>query len=165
MRSRKGWILAPPLPITEVHCMHLSSPALALPSHQVLHHCFMPWLSIYTSYLLLFSGSLLKLVGPTVYSFYIGSIGLSAFCSPSLAGNLGAMTTFTALVGTELRDQTGSYSLSSRWLRISFFLQCVSFFHWKECWRSWDNSDSPYPAAKTKQNKNTKLSMLSNQFP
>jgi len=26
--------------------MHLSSPGLALPSHQVLNHCFRPWLSI-----------------------------------------------------------------------------------------------------------------------
>ena len=32
--------------ITQVHCMHLSCPGLALPSHQVLHHCFRPWLSI-----------------------------------------------------------------------------------------------------------------------
>ena len=46
MRSGKGWILAPALPITQVHCIHLSSPGLALPSHQVLHHCFRPWLSI-----------------------------------------------------------------------------------------------------------------------
>jgi len=28
--------------ITQVHCMHLSSPGLALPSHQVLNHCFRP---------------------------------------------------------------------------------------------------------------------------
>ena len=28
--------------ITQVHCMHLSSPGLAPPSHQVLHHCFRP---------------------------------------------------------------------------------------------------------------------------
>jgi len=25
-----------------MHCMHLSSPGLALPSHQVLNHCFRP---------------------------------------------------------------------------------------------------------------------------
>jgi len=31
-----------------VHCMHLSSAGLALPSHQVLNHCFKPWLSIST---------------------------------------------------------------------------------------------------------------------
>jgi len=29
-----------------VHCIHLSSPVLALPSHQVLNHCFRPRLSI-----------------------------------------------------------------------------------------------------------------------
>ena len=46
MRAGKGWILAPPLLITQVHCMHLSSPGLVLPSHQVLHYCFRPWLSI-----------------------------------------------------------------------------------------------------------------------
>jgi len=46
MRSGKGWILAPPLLITQLHCMHLSSPALALPSNQVLNHWFRPWLSI-----------------------------------------------------------------------------------------------------------------------
>ena len=40
MRSGKGWILAPPLPVTQLHCMHLSSPELALPSHQVLNHWF-----------------------------------------------------------------------------------------------------------------------------
>ena len=27
------------LSVTQVHCMHLSSPGLALPSHQVLNHC------------------------------------------------------------------------------------------------------------------------------
>jgi len=32
--------LALPLPVTQVHCMHLISPGWALPSHQVLHHCF-----------------------------------------------------------------------------------------------------------------------------
>ena len=42
MRARKGQIPAPPLLVTEVHCTHLSSPALALPSHQVLNHCFKP---------------------------------------------------------------------------------------------------------------------------
>ena len=31
-----------------MHCMHLSSPGLALPSHQVLNHCFKLWLSITT---------------------------------------------------------------------------------------------------------------------
>ena len=35
-----------PFPITQVHCLHLSSPGLALPSHQVLHHFFRPCLSI-----------------------------------------------------------------------------------------------------------------------
>ena len=28
--------------VTEVHCMHLSSPGLVLPSHQVLNHWFRP---------------------------------------------------------------------------------------------------------------------------
>ena len=46
MRSEKGWILAPPLPVTQVHCMHLSLPGLPLPSHQVLNECLKPWLSI-----------------------------------------------------------------------------------------------------------------------
>ena len=46
MRSGKGCILAAPLPVTQVHCMHLSSPGLALPSHQVLNHCFRLCLSI-----------------------------------------------------------------------------------------------------------------------
>jgi len=40
MRSEKEWILAPLLPVTQVHCMHLSSTGLALPSHQVLNHRF-----------------------------------------------------------------------------------------------------------------------------
>jgi len=31
-----------------LHWMHLSSPGLALPSHQVLNHCFRPWFSIST---------------------------------------------------------------------------------------------------------------------
>ena len=43
MRSGKGWILAPLSLVTEVHCMQLSSPGLALPSDQVLSHCFKPW--------------------------------------------------------------------------------------------------------------------------
>jgi len=30
----------------KVHRMHLSSPGLALPTHQVLNHCFIPRLSI-----------------------------------------------------------------------------------------------------------------------
>ena len=34
--------------ITQLHCMHLSSSGLALPFHQVLHHCFRPSLSIST---------------------------------------------------------------------------------------------------------------------
>jgi len=46
MRSGKGWILAPDLPITPVHCLHLSSPGLALPSYQVLSHWFKLWPSI-----------------------------------------------------------------------------------------------------------------------
>jgi len=49
MRSGKGWILAPPGAVTQEHCMHLSSPGLALPSHQVLNHCFKPWLTISTT--------------------------------------------------------------------------------------------------------------------
>ena len=32
-----------------LHCMHLSSPGLALTSHQVLNHCFRLWLSIATT--------------------------------------------------------------------------------------------------------------------
>ena len=36
MRSGKGWILTPPLPVTQLYCMHLSSTGLVLPSHQVL---------------------------------------------------------------------------------------------------------------------------------
>ena len=40
MRSGKGWFLDPPLPVTQLHCIHLSSPGLTLPSYQVLHHCF-----------------------------------------------------------------------------------------------------------------------------
>ena len=58
-------ILLPPLPTLKwglgrggswlqpfhhsAHCMHLSCPGLALPSPQVLHHCFRPWLSIATT--------------------------------------------------------------------------------------------------------------------
>jgi len=44
MMSGKSWIL----PITQRHCLHLSSPELAPPSCQVLNHCFKPWLSIST---------------------------------------------------------------------------------------------------------------------
>ena len=35
-----------PFLVTQAHCIHLSSSGLALPSHQVLHHCFRLWLSI-----------------------------------------------------------------------------------------------------------------------
>jgi len=49
MKSGKGWILAPPLPVTQLHCMHLSSPGLALHSYQVFNHCFRLWLSISTT--------------------------------------------------------------------------------------------------------------------
>jgi len=45
----EGWILAPALLVTQLHCMHLSSPGLALPSHQVLNHCSRPRLSISTT--------------------------------------------------------------------------------------------------------------------
>ena len=38
MRSGKGWMLVPPLLVIQEHCIHLSSPGLALPSHQVLNH-------------------------------------------------------------------------------------------------------------------------------
>jgi len=41
----KGWILAPLLLVNQEHCLHLCSPGLALPSHQVLNHWFRPWLS------------------------------------------------------------------------------------------------------------------------
>jgi len=37
------------LPVTQLHCIHLSSPGLALPSHQVLNHWFKVWLSISTT--------------------------------------------------------------------------------------------------------------------
>lgn len=47
--SGKEWILAPPLPVTQGHCMHLSSPGLVLPSDQVLNHWFKLWLSISTT--------------------------------------------------------------------------------------------------------------------
>ena len=49
MRSGKGWILATALLVIQLHCMHLSSPGLALPSHQVLNHCFRPRLNISTT--------------------------------------------------------------------------------------------------------------------
>ena len=49
MRSQKGWVLAPSLPATQVHGMHLRSPRLALPSHQLLNQCFKLWLSISTT--------------------------------------------------------------------------------------------------------------------
>jgi len=48
MTSGKGWILTAPLPVTQVHCIHLRSPGLALPSYQVLSHWFGPWFSIST---------------------------------------------------------------------------------------------------------------------
>lgn len=35
-----GWILDPPLPATQMHCIHLNSSGLALPPHQVLNYCF-----------------------------------------------------------------------------------------------------------------------------
>ena len=38
MRSGTRWIVAPALPVTQVHCLHLSFPGLALPSYQVLNH-------------------------------------------------------------------------------------------------------------------------------
>jgi len=37
-------------PITQLYRMHLSSPGLALLSHQMLHHCFRLWLSISTTW-------------------------------------------------------------------------------------------------------------------
>jgi len=40
LKSGKGWILAPSLLVTQTYCMHLSSPGVALPSHQVLNHRF-----------------------------------------------------------------------------------------------------------------------------
>ena len=46
MRSGKGWVLAPPFLVTQVHCMQLSYSGLALPSHQVLNYWFKPWLSV-----------------------------------------------------------------------------------------------------------------------
>jgi len=39
-----------PDPVTQLYCKHLSSPGLALPSYQVLNHCFKPWISITTTY-------------------------------------------------------------------------------------------------------------------
>lgn len=50
MRSGKGCILASPLVVTQMHCMQLSSPGLALSSHQVLNHWFKQWLSICATY-------------------------------------------------------------------------------------------------------------------
>ena len=49
MRSGRGGILVPPLPVTQEHCIHLSSPGLALHSQQVLNHWFRLWLSISTT--------------------------------------------------------------------------------------------------------------------
>jgi len=46
MRSGKGWILAPALLVTQMRCVHPSSPWWALPSYQVLNHWFKLWLSI-----------------------------------------------------------------------------------------------------------------------
>ena len=42
LRRGESW-LHPSIPVTQVHCMHLSSPRLTLPSHQVLSHWFNPW--------------------------------------------------------------------------------------------------------------------------
>lgn len=50
MRSGKWCILASPLVVTQMHCMQLSSPGLALSSHQVLNHWFKQWLSICATY-------------------------------------------------------------------------------------------------------------------
>lgn len=49
MRTGKGWLLALPLAVIQVHCMHLSSLGLALPSHQVPHHFFRLRLGISTA--------------------------------------------------------------------------------------------------------------------
>ena len=43
-------------PVTQVHCLHPSSPRLALPSHQVLNHWFKPWLHISYTTILSFQG-------------------------------------------------------------------------------------------------------------
>ena len=67
MRSGKEWILAPPLPATQVHWMHLRSPGLALPSHQVLNHCFKPWLTKSVTILQNFVSSLLCITVGTYY--------------------------------------------------------------------------------------------------
>lgn len=49
MRSEKWWILAPAVPVIQYTACYLSSPMLALPSHQMLNHCFRPWLGISTT--------------------------------------------------------------------------------------------------------------------
>lgn len=49
MGSGKGWILDPPLPVLQEHCMYLSYPGFALPTHQLLNHWFTPWLSTSTT--------------------------------------------------------------------------------------------------------------------
>ena len=40
---------------TQACCLHLSSPGLSLPSHQVLNHWFRPWLSISATSVILWS--------------------------------------------------------------------------------------------------------------
>ena len=54
--------------ITQVHCMHLSFPGLALPSHQVLHYYFRPWLSISATALQAITSPLHSLALPFLYS-------------------------------------------------------------------------------------------------
>ena len=49
VRSGKRQILAPSLLVTQLRYIHLSSPVLALPSHQVLNHWFKPRFSISTT--------------------------------------------------------------------------------------------------------------------
>jgi len=62
-----------------VHCMYLSSPGLALPSHQVLHHCFRPWLSI--SATVSWSVALLLQVEVLGKFLFRTSMGLVSICS------------------------------------------------------------------------------------
>jgi len=69
MRSAKGWTLAPLHPITQVYCMHLSSPRLFLPSHQVFNHCFRLWLSISTTTIFSWIKSISCLLALWYYSY------------------------------------------------------------------------------------------------
>ena len=79
----KGCILAPPLLVTQLHCLHLSFLGWALPSHQVLHH-----LSAVDSALLLHLNST-SFIHPSIQPNH-----LWVLCHPlfwSFVGNLSAL--------------------------------------------------------------------------